>query len=494
MAADTVRIALFAISIFVYCLCFGSAVIWSAYRFYANADNLIIKKRNYKFTIVHSVVGVVFLTFYSPLWLLSISDFDEQITEISDILQAVLFPLVTYGFGMGIVIRYWLICFKFNLIESTQSAKWKNFINTSYTDHNNWFIKNINTLGSLPYISKAAFVYVIVCSLIFWFIKFYPKSVYTSMAFTIFSFFTYLAILLPIIVMWKNTPSIHDHIFYLAECRIFIIICSIYMVFFLLIRVSPMLGISDYARYSLTMLNGAVAYFALSLFQLQFPLHKLKSKESFIEKKSSELNEQILLRDIMSGSHTLNSFMDHIGKEFSIECALSFIEFTQFKRVIDRHLHSEDSRIVNENELCILNNKEIPKSFIVYGDMQVLEQDGCVHSDDGTAGTDRVMSIKRAQSTSEEYADWNESTEEEYGLRAHLLFKKYIEKGSDLQINISFRDRIRLTEMLSVRQDAMKLNAEVLFEIWDAAIREMWTLMLHSSWRFKSAQMSTNDT
>ena len=57
------------------------------------------------------------------------------------------------------------------------------------------------------------------------------------------------------------------------------------------------------------------------------------SRSSSEQIKSQNL---IYLKQILKKSENLQSFIDHLSHEFSLECILSYIEFTHFKESIQQ--------------------------------------------------------------------------------------------------------------------------------------------------------------
>ena len=87
MASELLRIILFVAAVFFWALCLGPLILHAAFRFNVNSKSIIILKRNYKFTIAHSMVGAFFIIVYAPMYSLWYSNFDSASSRIGDIIQ-----------------------------------------------------------------------------------------------------------------------------------------------------------------------------------------------------------------------------------------------------------------------------------------------------------------------------------------------------------------------------------------------------------------------
>ena len=241
--------------------------------------------------------------------------------------------------------------------------------------------------------------------------------------------------------------------------------------------------------------------------------HRQRSVSHADESKHGDIWK--ILMTVLSDKDHINAFFDHLAKEFCIECGLAYIEFIQFRELIDKQLFilEDDDNMTDPKQLCILSNKTIPKSFVVHADLQQLvyharHRSNINHIDvpnltDGRNSI-RLNSAEPVTPTTpttpttprddEKKADgdgkkkkkkggWSENLTE-YQIRAYLLYKKYVDNSSELQINISYRQREELDELLGKRMNRINLDKLGLLNIWDNALTEIWKLMTHSCYRY----------
>lgn len=150
------------------------------------------------------------------------------------------------------------------------------------------------------------------------------------------------------------------------------------------------------------------------------------------------------LHSTLADDGLLDLFAKHIWKEFCAECLMSLIEMQQFKS----HL-GEQLKVKNVKQIVEFA-PGVPRSEIVFKEP-----------------APDLDFFKGA---------------------AYLLFKKYVEEGSEFEINISSRMRQDLVDMMSDREHWMSkenaMSAKDLSVIFDDAMREMVILLRQSTYRF----------
>ena len=147
--------------------------------------------------------------------------------------------------------------------------------------------------------------------------------------------------------------------------------------------------------------------------------------------------------------------MEWMYREFSSEVLLSAIEYTQFKAVLKEYGQSGD----DSNGIEIIFYSEIPKSSIVHH--QIFGS---------TAGQIEDTSISQNDST-------------RLTTIAGALYTKYIQRHSEMEINISYSLRNRWDLLHSnnyPEDDLVELNSAV-----DEVIKEMLKYIRQSFNRFK---------
>merc|ERR1712228_912049 len=106
---------------------------------------------------------------------------------------------------------------------------------------------------------------------------------------------------------------------------------------------------------------------------------------------------------MLSSSLTYNAFINHLSKEYSIECLLSLTEMIQFREYLIHKLYSKG---FEDDKLRIVLASDIPKSYIV------------------------------------ENKQWDDKE------KAYLLYTKYIRSGAELQINIPAEQRLKYDQLM----------------------------------------------
>eukprot|EP00484_Ammonia_sp_Unknown_P019983 CAMPEP_0197030518 /NCGR_PEP_ID=MMETSP1384-20130603/9746_1 /TAXON_ID=29189 /ORGANISM="Ammonia sp." /LENGTH=350 /DNA_ID=CAMNT_0042459895 /DNA_START=482 /DNA_END=1531 /DNA_ORIENTATION=+ len=319
----------------------------------------------------------------------------------------------------------------------------------------------------------------------------------------IYSITQLIAYLFPAIllsVFWNKTPSFYDHFSIYHESRILLISGSIYGILYLLVAISPFLGASDYTRAVLGDVFGAAVASFMGCYQVWYPCILLKRQHHELTRELSlakyinvryaqsrtlsnvspatptvvsrsgtedydgfdridtmsyqPTNIDLILMHVIDESVKLDAYFDHIIKEFSIELGLAYIELAQFKHEVSQRLFDEEERgklEMRKKIMCVLNNEEIPRSHIVYGDIEEVRKE---NSENGEI--------------------FNEIDAFKY--RASLLCAKYIRCSTytELEINICDSERQRLTWLLSSRENWQELDREELFCLFDSVLKELW--------------------
>eukprot|EP01084_Bolivina_argentea_P258720 436295_1 len=160
------------------------------------------------------------------------------------------------------------------------------------------------------------------------------------------------------------------------------------------------------------------------------PLVRVKAKKSHIKSASSISIQNVNLKQILTHPKAFDLFTWHLQYEFSIECILSFTEFVQFQELLFQYIQIHKDKD-NDDEFDgrmwfddVKLPSNVPKSFIVWYDSVTLKEKNYMN-------IDRKDFINIAQ------------------YKAYLLYVKYIDYGSELQINISHKIRSRLRQLFS---------------------------------------------
>ncbi|ETO36393.1 hypothetical protein RFI_00671 [Reticulomyxa filosa] len=153
-----------------------------------------------------------------------------------------------------------------------------------------------------------------------------------------------------------------------------------------------------------------------------------RPKSHNTETNPSSPTKKIRLRQVLQHRKTLDLFAQHLVSEFSIECLLSVIEFSQFRLLLGTPQKSpeeakdakdakdskdaKDAKDMKDDSIVDLPHSKLPQSQIVYGQFHMK-------------------------------SEWKKSGDaqlDEYKIRAYYLFIRYINSSTaELEINISYR-------------------------------------------------------
>ena len=166
-----------------------------------------------------------------------------------------------------------------------------------------------------------------------------------------------------------------------------------------------------------------------------------------VQKRNALLN----MKDVLVDMDVFDLFARHCGNEYCLECVLSVIEFVQFKQKIYENLDEE------QKEKCNTENME---------KMDILPQ-SCPQSD--------IVFGRNGDN---------------FKLISRDLFVKYIEIGSEWEINISYSARNKYIHLMDDEDIWLNEMNEyndlmILYELFDECIMEMISLMKSAFSRFK---------
>jgi len=172
------------------------------------------------------------------------------------------------------------------------------------------------------------------------------------------------------------------------------------------------------------------------------------------------------LYDILSLGATFTEFMKHLSLEFSVECLLSLTEMVQFRDYMLRQAQTEEQEEEEEQADNVAVKVKLHKSSLSFTDeLQVELPKDIPHS----------YIVENEQWSNKE--------------KAHRLYSKYIENGSELEINISADQRSFYDDMLS-DYEAFMTNENIcdrdLVNLFVPCCAQMIYLMIDSRKRFEA--------
>lgn len=244
-------------------------------------------------------------------------------------------------------------------------------------------------------------------------------------------------------------------------------------------------------------------------------------------------DKHIKLDVTLSNPDTLNLFMNHLSKEYSMECLLSYIEFDQFQKAVIKQATSIANPLIDRinnfpmitpatssstsssmpHPIDTKNTKiKLPDTIQEYDSLAATspttpDSPDSAHSAHSAAHSDlelvdiETMKTLRNVPTSAILTatssikkgttiGMDEQTINDFKKRAYLLYEKYCKTGCEFEINISAQMRKNLHEVLGDKQALMNMNMDLatLAKIFDDPKKEMKMLLQYSFTRMKSTE------
>eukprot|EP01084_Bolivina_argentea_P307991 532439_1 len=441
---------------------YGFILLYSWYRFYKVRDNMLVIKRRGWLVIYGVPCVIVLFLIGAPL-----TDFlywkwdtppniNPTVALIGDIMNDLLHTPFRYFGAYIIALRYWLIYYDVQFSNSSSNLEWKQYITSSlqYLCEEKWWVDHRKDYGNETYLLPRVFFVTILLSIIQILFSFLYSPI--GILFPIYGYVNLIIMLVPviwIIYLMKKFPESNDTIYAYKECRLIAIYwIGGYVLYLCLVIIETMIG-KTYLTDFMSQFIGNTTVFIISFLSTfwvleQLQLWRLNDHVYNLETSVQESDKKLALRAILRDEKLLNSFMQHLIGEFSIECLLCVIEATQYKK------HFMD---VFNVELYDYHLPELPKDFLK---SDIVYNDGNDNSSKLNCFLDKV----------------------------HKLYVKYIKIGAEFEINIPYQVRQTITYMMNDKSwldtNNEKENQKLLFEIFDNCIKEMYQLMNHSKQRF----------
>lgn len=222
-----------------------------------------------------------------------------------------------------------------------------------------------------------------------------------------------------------------------------------------------------------------------------------------------QMQYEFTVNDLIEHSMGFDGFMIHLIREFSMECLLSYVEFTQFLGAI----YQKCDDIENEEQLYIPNYpSSVPYSYIIEQNEWFTAPE---HNDEDSRMSQRsskrlnvnAFSIKRPQKTdsrknpSLDFSQLTEADREKYNFKVRFqilsignaLYHKYVRPGGELEINISGPLRKQFYETFENKKwmkDGEKhvVDAQKICNLYSKAAIEVYKLLKISFDRFRDKQ------
>ena len=458
-------------------------ILYFSYPLYKYRDELIFKKRHIKlslFAIMLLIIGILIsnsslIWAYLTLKIPSEEGFDNLGVKITGFILTVLIYIDILAFYSTMFVRLYLTYYNIQYQINDCGSNWKNVIDKSHRVNveKSWFISNKHRWGNEKFWGKLLFIgYFIVISLIIFTgsidLKYDTEYTFYLSAGVIFSDVLTFVILTLMVYYRLKKLTFHDDFHIVDEFYMFIKGMIVFFVVSITYSIAsgiilPFLDQSQLGTF--VIINWLITYEFYAIFAVttsyimsRYVLNQLRDDCALQKQYGRILNRDgnnrkrdeiktasmpklnINLQRIMNKGEYLDVFMCHLAQEFSLECALSLIEFLQFKRYLE-----------NMQEMQPIQ--------------EIIDDDGQTHTLTDTYIPDddeEVEVVARTSSKMLEFTlmtltkDIPQSTivydsEHNNKWKAEMLFRKYIMIGAEYEINVNSRVRDELTSMFAKR-------------------------------------------
>ena len=472
---------LVGLTLFVLSWIFASLLAYFLHKFYKIKDEIVIIKRRGNIVIKYTICAMIVFLISTPYQLIVSWDWSIG-TQTHPILHtiALLFDdlvfIPYYVAALLSLLRYWLIYYDIQFSKSCLNLQWKSCINSNFDTlkSDKWFSKHRNNYGNQSFmIKRTTIICAVFCSIIIptgWLYDFRVITIYLF-PIVIVSLFSF--ILLALIFLSRKMPRDFQDNIHLRKEAVLISYSWItaLLMYGLLSIIEVIIGRNLFTAF-LVYVSAMIAAFATPFISTFWVMQQIKIHENVVfEYTIKHKNSGLELMQILGSEKLFELYMQHLIKEFSMECLLSLIEFTQFKK------HAIEALMVDpkefEHDEIIVFPESVPLSDIVYG--KVNELDSC-----------HIRVETNSNETSEETSQGTD-VRELIKEKAHELYCKYVEMASEFEINISYKIRAGMMKTFS---DCDKwMNNEMkdieLIRVFDTCIEEMIKLLNSSMHRFK---------
>eukprot|EP01083_Nonionella_stella_P093740 262820_1 len=451
-------------------------------RFYRRKDELFISIRYPRLVLITCILTVItsiVLSSLNSLILISpLKHTHHSIHKLVASIQNAVSCLLLYSINWLFITRVWLMSYDLHYSNSNVNKQWKSHLDPSLIDKDFW-LKHKQKCGSITYVSRLTFVAnCIFTTLSVVTVHLHIGSSHATMNALYVHATLHLGIVILLLALYATVRSVLD-LFYL-KWEILMHVISKLLAMLCAFGANRMYKLEDdtlsLIGLVLRMNAGIIAYVTAAFASTWWIMRKLDGtfNDSYSQHPNHHKSRQ-LQRILLDAEH-FELFVQHLAREFSVETILAFIEMVQFKHIInskfdvnlgrmdsDIGITSEQTDIYFDFYQCdITTNKAIPKSALVY-------------------------------KTSTKQSDHDDL--KPFVRIAHGLYHKYIQIGSELEVNISGECRDIYVDEMECGVDVFldhPMEAIDLFEYFDLCIEEMYCLLATSCARFLETDKNVN--
>eukprot|EP01084_Bolivina_argentea_P150083 262096_1 len=432
-----------------------------------------------------------------------------------------------YGAIYAAIYRFCMVYFEFLYASSLKEQSWKIQLNPKgITKKEEWIIKHRKTYGNIYWMRKRICVIWIITSSIT-FINF-CIGVFEVIPFSTLYFFNniiYLTPFIAIFILWCKMPYFLDAFAIRTELKMLVIMYATSIILtvginVLLLFIPALLPYASRIGVYNSLFIEMWAVFIQTKYVLMkisrtdydysdfgeisqasnsfFGVHKIDSISR--AHSISHQGEKRYLYQILENVQLFPLFMHHLSAEISTECIFAFIEFTQFRDLLE----CDDEFMRNVNEYAKLPNKQTTQLQQENGQNKHIELEE--KQEDKMC---RFATPKGHISHKSDYDQIKLLDEESIPL-SHIVYvqhidkqsiakykniviclgQKYIHNSADLCINISYQSRYEIMEWIKSYCDMFDAKEFELHQycemycLFESSRREMYKLMNFTLDRF----------
>ena len=320
----------------------GTIILFFGYKFYKRREKLIIKKRYSKIVLIILALDLLLLLLSFPYgWI-------ETLTSVrtNGITWSITYPFGAYGIVTFNTLRYYMIYYDLNFLNSSKDLEWKKYINSSLStlSKENWYISHRGNLGNERFMIIVVSILVFVTGSIAMVLRILgyqilddDKYVYAAQFWDVL-FYTF-PLLLAFLIYFK-TPSFSDSLFIQQEMKYNVIVLSSGLSIYAISIIIGALSNQIWAEMIYFLVPGGCAilcFFLLGFISTFWVLKKIKESSrddddhddggnyyqdddlhSIHTSVDTSIYEPISLRLILLDPKLYNLFMQHLMKEYVI--------------------------------------------------------------------------------------------------------------------------------------------------------------------------------
>eukprot|EP01084_Bolivina_argentea_P306071 528814_1 len=400
---------------------------------------------------------------------------NNHFSMLVQLLTAFLSVICLWIYLYFVNVKNWWFYYRYKWTLHRMQLKWQRMIDNDYALHtNNWYFNNIHKYGDIKFISKLFAVFhsfglliTLTCVPLY-------KLVHPVFVSGMFSLIIAAGFY---VFIYCKTPPFNDGYWIHWESQMHSKLSLVLIIGICIVTILNMI-LHDRLLFNLiiTMVINSFLFASncISTFVIISKNHKFHGSMRTLSIDSNSVSQcnlitvtmphptfhktdsmkqrsrKITLQMILENKRTIHSFMNHLSREFSMECLLAFVEFSQYQDYANHRLEAS----VRRTKVQFPSN--IPVSSIV--------------------GTTEAVQMS------------DEQFVKDVKQKAHKLYNKYMTSSSEFEINIPYQQKLKATEMLEDEKklvDGTSVTLGGLFAMFEAVNNEMYSLLQYSLDRLK---------